>query len=159
MSCPPDLLILTGDWDSYEDELYRSFLDTFVEVDIRFRDWRVTAPYRPEYKGKHFSFWHCITEAPGKNNRNEEDRIFDLRRCERIRWIGWLIQHAEAEDVRWWENDRHGNTHVVIWAEQHDFAVVLAKRREYYVFKTAYTEIKPHRRATFEREWKAFRGT
>jgi len=45
---------------------------------------------------------------------------------------------------------------VVIWAQAHDFAVVMAKRRDYYVLKTAYAEIKLHRRASFEKERSAF---
>jgi len=49
---------------------------------------------------------------------------------------------------------------VVIWAEQHDFAVVLAKRvsrdgPKFYLLKTAYC-LKPHRKKTFARERDAF---
>lgn len=156
MTQPPQLLPFDGDWSHYEELLYREFVDTFVTAGVRFRGCPVQAPYRPAYKGKHHSFWHTISEAPDRNNRNEEDRIPDLRRCERIRWIAWLILQADTEDARCWENERHGSTHVVIWAEPHDFAVVLAKRRDYYVFKTAYAEIKPHRRDAFEREWRTF---
>ncbi len=47
---------------------------------------------------------------------------------------------------------------MVIWAQSHDFAVVLAKRKDYYVLKTAYAEIKSHRRKTFEAEREAFCG-
>jgi len=52
---------------------------------------------------------------------------------------------------------RGRDTHVVIWARGHDFAVILAKRRDYYMLKTAYAEIKSGRRATFEGELRAFR--
>ena len=91
------------------------------------------------------------SRIPDRNNRNEEDRIPNLRRCERILWIQWVIQNAGNDGFPWWENQRQGNTHVVIWAQEHDFAIVLAKRRDYYVLKTAYAEIKPHRRKTFRR--------
>lgn len=152
----PALEIFTGDWPPYEARVYQAFLETFVKADIRFQGWRVSAQYRPETRGMHFSFWHTISEAPDKQNRNEDDRIPNLRRCERIRWIGWVISQAGNNGFKWWENERSGNTHVVIWAEEHDFAVVLAKRKDYYVLKTAYAEIKSHRRATFEREWTEF---
>lgn len=157
MSQPPELLPFTGEWAAYEDQVYAAFLDSFVRQDIRFKGWRVSAQYRPETRGKHFSFWHTISEAPEKHNRNEDDRIPDLRRCERIHWIAWVIEQADNEGFKWWENIRKGQTHVVIWAEDHDFAVVLAKRRDYYVLKTAYAEIRSHRRATFEREWREYR--
>jgi len=67
-----------------------------------------------------------------------------------------VIDNAGKDGFSWWENQRRGNTHVVIWAQAHDFAVVMAKRRDYYVLKTAYAEIKLHRRASFEKERSAF---
>jgi len=156
MSHPPEILPFHGDWPTYEDRIYEAFLDSFVRADVWFRGWRVRAQYRPETRGKGFSFWHTISEAPDRNNRNEEDRIPDLRRCERIRWIRWVIENAGSEEFPWWENRRGRDTHIVIWARKHDFAVVLAKRHDYYVLKTAYAEIKPHRKVTFEREFAAF---
>ena len=149
---PPDLLLFEGDWASYEDKVYEAFLESFVRADVRFRGWRVKAQYRPETRGKGFSFWHTISEAPDPKNRNEDDRIPNLRRCERIRWVRWAIENAEKDGFSWWENLRSGNTHVVIWAREYDFAVVLAKRRDYYVLKTAFAEITSHRRSAFERE-------
>lgn len=153
---PPDLMPFGGDWKEYEDKIYAVFLDSFVSPDIRFNGWPVNAQYRPETNGKGFSFWHTISEAPNISNRNEEDRVPNIRRCERIRWICWVIKNAGNDGFLWWENQRRNNTHVVIWAREHDFAVVLAKRRNYYVLKTAYAEIRPHRRTSFESEHTAF---
>ena len=155
MTEPPELLPFQGDWRTYEDEIYQAFVQSFVEAELRFRGWPVRAQYRPATRAKGFSFWHVISEAPHRENRNEDDRIPDLRRCERILWIPWLIANAGGEQIPWWENRRGRNTHVVIWAREHDFAVVLAKRRGYYVLRTAYAELKPHRQATFEAEWAA----
>jgi hypothetical protein len=111
-----------------------------------------------QYKDKGFSFWHVISEAPDRQNRNEGDRIPDLRRCERIRWIAQAIQHASngTDGFIWWESQRKSEVRVVIWAEPWDFVVILAKRREYYLLKTAFCELKPHRRRTFEREREAY---
>lgn len=155
---PPELLPFEGQWNEYEDRVYEAFLDSFVRVEVRFRGVRVKAQYRPETRGKGFSFWHVISEAPDRNNRNEEDRVPDLRRCERIRWIAWAIENASngTEGFSWWENRRWGDQRVVIWAERWDFAVVLAKRRDYYVLKTAFYGLKPHRRRAFELERAAF---
>lgn len=156
MSQPPALLPFQGDWAIYEENIYDAFLDSFVRASVQFRGVRVSTQFRPETRGKGYSFWHTISEAPDRNNRNEDDRIPDLRRCERILWIRWVIENAGNDDFLWWENQRQGNTHVVIWARNHDFAVVLAKRSDYYVLKTAYAELKPHRKATFETEWTVF---
>jgi len=161
---PPPLLHFEGDWSEYEDVLYKAFLETFVRPIIHFRGWRVSAPYRPEIRGKHFSFWHVISEPPHPENRNEDARVPDIRRCERVRWIAWAIQQADAgmEGVSWWENRRGNDTHVVIWVEEKDYVVILGKRRDYYVLKTAYYGLKPRRRKVFEKErrqfWQAVKG-
>lgn len=164
MSQPPALIPFEGEWSEYEDRVYEAFLDCFVRTEVRFRGMPVKAQYRPETHGKGFSFWHVISEAPHPGNRNEEDRTPDLRRCERIRWIAWAIAQAAngIEGFSWWENQRGRETGVVIWAEPWDFAVILAKRREYYLLKTAYSNLKPHRCRSFENErrvfWEAQKG-
>lgn len=160
MSEPPELLPIEGDWQSYEETIYEAFLESFVRPDVTFRGSNVTAPYRPESRGKHFSFWHVISEAPHPGNRNEDERIPDLRRCERIRWITWAIENADSgkEGISWWENQRGRDTNVVIWAEQWDFAVILGKRRDYYVLKTAYANLRSSRIRAFAKERAAFWG-
>jgi hypothetical protein len=144
----PELLPFHGDWPAYEDEIYRVFVGEVVRSGLTFRGLKVTCQYRPPSKGKHFGFWHLISEGD-----TEEDRTPDLRRCERIRWVAWLIRNAEFHDgVSWWENRRGSNTHVVLWLEEEDFVVVLAKRRDYYLLRTAYCVEKSHRRRSLQRE-------
>jgi len=158
MSEPPALLRFDGDWPSYEDAVYEAFLESFVRPSIEFQGCPVSAPYRPESRGKHFSFWHVISEAPHPSNRNEDDRIPNIKRCERIRWIAWAIEQANTgqNNVSWWENQRGRDTHIVIWVERWDFAVILGKRQNYYVLKTAYCDLRPSRRQAFEKERAAF---
>ena len=158
MAGAPDLLCFEGDWQAYEDRIYQAFLESLVYATVSFRGWRVNARRHPETKGKSYGFWHVISEAPQSNNRNEGERIPNLRRCERIRWIAWAIEQADkgADDFSWWENRRGREVSVVIWAERLDFVVVLARRREYYLLKTAFCELKPHRRESFKRERAAF---
>ena len=155
---PPELLPFAGEWQRYEDRVYEVFMDSFVRAGIRFQSVRVKAQFRPESRGKGYSFWHVISEAPHPGNRNEEDRVPDPRRCERIAWIAWAIEHASngTDGFSWWENRRGRDTRVVIWAEPWDFVVILAKRRDYYLLKTAYCDLKPHRRRSFQKEREAF---
>lgn len=157
MSEPPELVPFEGDWPVYEEKLYGVFLETFVNAGVSFQGWRVRAQYRPAVHGKHFSFWHVISEAPDPRNRNEEDRVPDLERCRRLRWIAWVIRRADQPGVSWWENQRGQDTHVVIWARANEFAVVLAKRKGYYTLKTVYC-VSPHRRSVFERECQTYWG-
>lgn len=156
MTQPPALLVFSGDWPPYEDQVYAAFLVSFVRKGIAFRGLQVKAQFRPETRGKGFSFWHVI--SAGRDNRNEDDRQPDLRRCERIRWIGWAIEQAAngVAGFSWWENQRGSETRVVIWAEAWDFAVVLAKRRDYFLLKTAYAGLRSHRTTTFIKERDAY---
>jgi len=154
----PDLFPFKGDWPSYEDGLYQIYLSEIVNAKLRFKGLPINCQYHPESKNKHFGFWHVISEG-----EVEDERTPDLRRCERIRWIAYLITQAETNiEISWWENKRGSNTHVVIWHEAENFAVILAKRKDYYLLKSAYYLDKPHRNATFKKErdnfWKAQKG-
>ena len=160
MSQPPELIPFFGDWSSYENQIYGEYLSTVIEAKLTFEGAPVRAKFHPSTKGKHFGFWHLISEAPDKYNRHEDDRIPDLNRCARIRWVSWCINNAGQPGFSWWENLRKRETHVVIWAEAHDFAVVLAKRDtqdgpRYYLLKTAYC-LKGHRRDSFAKERDAY---
>lgn len=142
---PPALMAMNdyADWLTYEDAIYAVYLRTVAHAGLRFCDRPVRVRFRPETKRKGYGFWHLISEAPDQKNRNEDARIPDLRRCERMHWIAWCIRNANEEGFSWWENQRGRETHVVIWAEAHDFVVILAKRLDtngvgYYLLKTAY---------------------
>jgi hypothetical protein len=144
---PPELILFAShpDWNSYEDAIYAVYLETVAHAQLTFQGSPLKVRFKPESKKKGYGFWHLISEAPEQSNRNEEERIPDLRRCERVRWVAWCIHHADSQmpGFSWWENQRGRETHVVIWAELHDFAVVMAKRNtehgpKYYLLKTAY---------------------
>jgi len=143
----PDLVPLNdfAGWEAYENAICAAYLKTVAHAKLTFCGSPIKVRFNPETKRKGYGFWHLISEAPDQNNRNEEDRIPDMRRCERINWVAWCIQNADANKpgFSWWENRRGSETHVVIWAEQHDFAVVLGKRHpteggRFYLLKTAY---------------------
>lgn len=162
MSQPPDLIPLSayGDWAAYEDAIYAEYLATVAHARLQFRNALVKVRFHPTTKQKGYGFWHLISEAPSQNNRNEEDRIPDLDRCARVRWVAWCIQNAESTGFSWWENTRGRETHVVIWAELHDFAIVLAKRDtqagpRFYLLKTAYC-LRGHTIRKFAKERDAF---
>lgn len=153
----PDLLPFAGDWSSYEDDLYRTYLTGIVNANLSFNGLPIKCQYRPPSKNKHFGFWHVISEG-----NIEDDRLPDLRRCERIGWIAYLIACAGTDtEISWWENKRGSNTHVVIWHEPENFAVILAKRTDFYLLKSAYCA-EPHRKKAFikEREefWRGYKG-
>lgn len=145
-----------GNWSIYVDIIYQYYLDEVVNGKLTHKNLPIRCQFRPPYNDKGFAFWHCISEG-----ENEETRTPDLRRCERIRWIAWVIhkaQNGQENKISWWKNKRGSNTHVVIFHEEESYVIVLAKRKDYYLFKTAYCA-NPQRKRQLIREreeyWKS----
>ncbi|MHB0991030.1 MAG: hypothetical protein ACYC3O_04475 [Burkholderiales bacterium] len=149
----PELILFDGNWPGYVERLYSVYLDTVVNGNLRFEGLKISCQYRPASQGKHFGFWHVISDG-----EVEEDRLPNFRRCERINWIAYLIANAKIDPgITWWKNKRKNNTHIVIWHEAENFVVILAERGNYYLLKSAYCA-ESHRRATFIRERELFKS-
>ena len=162
MSVPPALMRFNeyGDWVAYENAIYAEYLASVAHAGLRLWGDLVKVRIYPETRHKGYGFWHLISEAPSPTNRNEDDRTPDLDRCARVRWVAWCIQNADSVGFSWWENMRGKESNVVIWAEEHDFAVVLAKRKtqsgpRYYLLKTAYC-LRNHTIRKFTKERDAY---
>lgn len=143
-------------WAEYEDVIYAVYLQSVAHANLMLLGAPVRVKFHPSTKHKGYGFWHLISEAPSQDNRNEDDRLPDLSRCERVQWVAWCIQNAGSSSFSWWENSRKGQTHVVIWAEEHDYAVMLGKRNtaegvRYYLLKTAYC-LRSHNIERFKKE-------
>lgn len=143
----PTIIPFGGDWSSYVEAIYQVYVESVANAGLTFNGVKVTCQFRPESQGKHFGFWHVISEG-----EIEYDRTPDFRRCERITWIAYLISSVGTDaDITWWENKRGTNTHVVIWHEAENFVVILAARNGYYLLKSAYCP-ESHRAKTFVKE-------
>jgi len=146
---PPDIFPSDGDWDKYLEDIYGVFINTLIKRKLFFLNLPVRLRKTPEYKDKSFTFWHLISEG-----EKEEERTPDFRRCERLAWIHWVIENAiNNKDISCWENERGSETHVVIWFDIENYVVILAKRKDYFLLKTAYLA-KPHRAEVFRKEKK-----
>lgn len=136
----PDLMTFeefSGDWDSYRDAIYQVFCNEVVDK-LSFRGQKIVCKYLQPIGGMHRSFWHLITNNP-EDSRDDEDRIIDPRRCERIRWIAHLISQVDDPSIQCWETKRKSNTNVVIWLPSEKYMIILSKRSGYYLLTTAYT--------------------
>lgn len=143
----PDLIPFDGDWETYVDRLYRIYMREIVNGRLTFSGLPIRSRYHPPSRGKGSGFWHVIQEGP-----SEEERLPDLRRCERISWISWIIKNVSKEDrISWWEERRGSSVDVLIWLEIEDYLVVLSKRRKYYLLKTAYLANRPHKKKTLRK--------
>lgn len=148
-STPPELHIFSGDWATYQEELYNIFLDKICNANLTFQGLPVKIKKHPEYKEKHFTFWHLTSEGD-----KEDERMPDLRRCERLSWVNWIILNCDLHTgISYWENKRGSQKHVVVWCESEKYAVILAKRNGYFLLKTAY-HVKDRRADGFRKERK-----
>lgn len=152
---PPDLVSFSdfeGDWSAYEIELHRLFISEIARGQLQFRGCPVNCRRQPETGGRWASFWHLVQEG-----RVEDDRTPDLRRCERIRWVRWVIEkalvHAEIDE---WQNTRGTEINTLLWYRE-EYLIVLAKRREFWLLKTAYCTDKSGRIKQLRRERDTFR--
>jgi hypothetical protein len=152
---PPDLVLFNafgGDWNAYEAELHRIFLAELARGGLRFRGWPVNCRRIPETGGRWASFWHLVQEG-----RIEDDRTPDLRRCERIRWVRWIIENNAAHpEIDEWQNRRGSETNTLLWYRE-EYLVVLGQRRDYWLLKTAYCTDQCGRIAKLRCERDAFR--
>ena len=153
---PPDLIVFSGkteEWELYQERLFDVFKKTIVEGKLRFLGLPVNPRRFPEEKGKHFTFWHLISEG-----EKEEERTPDLRRCERIAWVAWIIKNCGSHpDISYWESKRGSSRNFVLWYEEGQFAVILAKRSRYFVLLSAYQVVNDRRIQSFRRDRDEYR--
>lgn len=156
----PDLVYLEdfgGDWESYLDALYRVFVADFVRSKPRWPGKRVALKRYPEYQGKGATFWHMISEGD-----QEDERIPDFRRCERIRWPRPMMdefpdRRSDTNDrMLWWKSKRRNDERFVLAVPDFSYVVVVADRGDFVMPWTAYTVEQPHRREKLRREYEEY---
>ncbi|HAT1940333.1 hypothetical protein [Legionella pneumophila] len=132
----PDLILFEsfgGNWDSYQNTLYQLFLNN-IDRKLSFLGLPIRCRYFEPISNMHRSFWHLVTSGP----LDDEERIIDFRRCERINWIPHLIQCSNCSEILCWENKRGSNTNTVLWLPPERYMIVLSNRKDYYLLTTAY---------------------
>ncbi|MEY8095838.1 hypothetical protein AB9F29_00230 [Falsihalocynthiibacter sp. S25ZX9] len=153
----PDLISFNdygGDWLRYEASLYAVFQSDILHHDLSFRGARVTARRNPEHERKWAGFWHLISEG-----RVEDDRLPDMRRCERLKWIRWIIENADScQDIDVWENQRGSETSTLLWFRE-EYLVILSARSKNYLLKTAYCTVQGHKIRKLSKERDNANGT
>lgn len=150
---PPLILLgsFGGDWDRYFAEVYEGFRRNHVYYRPRFRGNELRLKRHPVIQGKEATFWHLISEG-----MSEDDRVPDLRRCERILWPRQIIERADDPIVKVWENRRGADTRTLLWLEEEDYLIVLAERAGYKLLWTAYLVPQDHRKAKLRKEYENY---
>ena len=148
---PPELILFStygGDWEVYEQELHNIFINEIAQTDLQFRGQRVGYRRTPKFRGRSKAFWHLIQEG-----RVEDERTPDLRRCERLRWVPWVIENAASQhdEIEQWRNRRRNVANTLLWYRE-EYLVVLAKRSDYWLLITAYCTSQRRRVEQLRRE-------
>lgn len=150
---PPLVLLRDFDynWEEYLEAIYRIFCRDFVASKPYYVGKRFALKRYPMIKEKEATFWHIISEG-----EVEDERLPDLRRCERISWPRPIIEAIQSKYVRWWCNKRKEEVRIVIALEDFSYLVVLADRGDYLLLWTAYCVEHEHRRRKLQREFEAY---
>lgn len=136
-----------GDWNAFLEAIYARFRQDFVDNKPVFQGRRLGLKRHPVTNGKEATFWHMISEG-----KDEENRIPDLKRCERIRWPKPIIEHENDPKVRYWVSVKCNEDRIHIWLEEEDYVVVLADRKEYLLPWTAFIVSRQHTKQKLRKE-------
>ncbi|MCC2606928.1 hypothetical protein [Planctobacterium marinum] len=142
-----------GNWDAFFEEVYNSFQRDFVDNNPVFRGKRLGLKRHPEYDGKSATFWHMISEG-----KDEESRMPDIRRCERIRWPKAIIENDADSVLKVWAEKKQGDKRIYLWFEMEGYLVVLNVRKGYILPWTAFYIEREHQRQKYNKRYKRNNG-
>ena len=150
----PELIELSqfgGNFKIYLEAVYDIFYNEFVKNKPSFRGARLALKKYPLTDGKEATFWHMTSEG-----EDEENRIPDFRRLERIKWPSFIINNSEHPYLRVWENKRGNKTNILIMHEHENYVVILRKGNGYLLPWTAYLIEHEWRKKKFLREYEEY---
>lgn len=142
-----------GDWSEFLAAVYEVFVRDFKQSKPYYEGHLVTHDARTEH-GKEAAFWHITSSADAAT----QQRLPDLRRCERVSWIRPIIEHAGDEDLKVWREPRRRGVRIHLWLEQLDYLIVLAQGRRVMILVSAYCVDSGHARRNLTRRWRRFAG-
>jgi hypothetical protein len=147
----PPLVLLNsynGNWDSYIEAVYNLFCRDFVSSLPSYQGRRLALKRHPVSLGKEATFWHMVSTGDV-----EEDRIPDLRRCERICWPRKIIENDTHSDLKCWVEMRGKEPRIHLWCEAEGYLVVLADRGKFLLPWTAYHVEYKHEIQKLNKRW------
>lgn len=150
----PDLLLLEdfkGNFQTFFKAVYSVFENDFINNQPRYKGIKVAVKRYPEMNGLHCTFYHITHEG-----KDEANRTPDIRRMERIRYPKFLIEQDSHPEILIWENRRGKDKRILIFNKRENYIVVLAKRKEFYLFITAYVVETPHRKRSLLKEYETY---
>lgn len=133
-----------GNWQLYNSTLYKIFIQDFIDNDLYFRNKKVEIRINPKQDNFEHAFIHLTCEAMNEST-NLNDRIPDLRRCERIAWNRKIIENYKCnyncvgcKKILYYEEYYKNTIRINLLFADVNFKVVIEKRDKYYLLITGY---------------------
>ena len=74
--------------------------------------------------GKEVIFWHLTH----RYDRVTDERLPDLRRCERLPWVRSMIDNSKEPELLTWDNrEGKGAVRTYLWLKDHNFLVLMKR--------------------------------
>lgn len=143
----PDILSLDaygGDYLAYQEAVYARFCADFCGCAAPDFCGRYFLIDREKVDGKCKRFWHLVSDG-----NIEEERIPDLRRCERIAWVRHLIDNRWSGEFAYWRTEKK----LLIALRDFSYVVVLKGDRKVVVLITAFPIERNHRSIKLRTEY------
>lgn len=153
LDCPwlPDLVLYEdlSAWQEYEKILYSIFSSDFIKSRPYYKGKPVFIRKHPIEQGKEEAFFHVTCQDYDKNG----NRLPDLRRCERIRWVRSFIENYDCDPtkcpscdgVKVWQEPYKMYSRTFILLEEERYIVIIENREEYNLLITAFYFDREHR--------------
>jgi len=145
--CLPDIIECNDltQWNFYLEQLYQNvFVPDFIKTKPTFRGLPVVIRREPRDGEWEHGFTHMTHVDLLHNSSNQNDRIPDLRRSERVNWVRKIIEHDECfnkkrcGEILYWEEMYRGRIRSNLLFESERFLVVLEKARNAYLLITSF---------------------
>jgi len=162
----PPLDPFSGDWATYCERIYATFCNTLLRAKLCFRGHRLSVRKSPMDQDKAATFWHMTSD--GRERCAEEDRVPDVRKCERLAWACALIQAADDESkTNVWASSRtkaYGPAdRWVISLLDYSYVVIIEERitkaDRYMLLITAYPVEYERQRGKLKKEHQAYEAS
>ncbi|MBO5086411.1 MAG: hypothetical protein J6B65_04150 [Paludibacteraceae bacterium] len=132
-----------GNYSSYIDAVYEIFHNDFIKNKTHFGSHELKMKFNPIFQNRAYTFYHMTHEG-----EVEDDRLPDLRRCERIGWAKPCIENVATWNLRFWRQTRKNSRNRVCIlldvSDDYDYFVVLEVREDYVLLWTAFVATYSH---------------
>lgn len=134
---------LYREWNKYEEVLYDVFIHDFVYSKPLFEGKPVNIRKHPIVLEREQAFFHITSVDKTFNPENPDDRIPDIKRCARIKWVRKIIENYLCNEgccslIKYWRELYKGRERIHLLFEEVRFLVIVEERETYNLLITAY---------------------